>query len=132
MALGDAERRMASGDQAGASEVIERLLAADPDDCAALALKARLLLRAGQMDAALAVGELMDVRAPGDYRGPLAIGTALVAMGRYAEALQALMRAVQRAPDAAEVFALRADVHARLGQQQLAAADRARAAYLRS
>ncbi len=132
LALGDAERQAAAGDQNGASEGIERLLAANPDDCAALSLKARLLLRAGQVDEALALGELMEVRAPSDFRGPLTMGVALVAMGRFSEALQAFARAIERAPDAAETFALRADVYARIGQQQLAASDRARAAYLRA
>jgi len=132
LALSDAERRATSGDQGVASDVIERLLTANPDDCAALSLKARLVLRAGQVDEALALGELMEVRAPSDFRGPLTMGLALLTMGRFAEALQALGRAIERAPDAAEPYALRADVHARTGQQQLAASDRSRAAYLRA
>jgi hypothetical protein len=130
-ALGEATRRASAGDLAGASETIERVLAADPDDCAALTLKAQLYLRAGRPDEALVVGELMQLRAPGDFRGPLAVGAALAALGRYHEALHALNQALEREPEAADAFVLRAETLARLGQTQQAAQDRTHAAYLR-
>ena len=132
MALADANRRAQARDLPAAFEAIERVLAADPDDCGALAMKAQLYLTGGQVVDALQLGELMELRAPTDYRGPLTVGLALAAMRRYREALHALNRAIQRAPEADEVFAARAAVHEGLGQQQLAAVDRAHATYLRA
>ncbi|HEX6122222.1 MAG TPA: hypothetical protein VFY89_03625 [Ktedonobacterales bacterium] len=130
MALAEAVRRIASNELPAALEALERVLAADPDDCAALALKARVYLRAGQPMPAMELGELMQLRVPGDYRGPLTIGMALAAMGRNREALLALDRAIEREPEAAESFAARAEVHALMGNDQLASVDRARAKYL--
>ncbi len=128
----EARRRFDAGDVAAAGEVIERVLAADPDDSAALDMKARLCLRLGKITDALDLGELMELRLPGDYHGPLIAGISLAALGRHREALRALERAIEREPEAAEAFAVRADVRERLGQEQLAAVDRARADYLRS
>lgn len=131
-AIAEARRRLNAGDVAGAGVVIERVLAADPDDGAALNMKAHLCLRLGQITDALDLGELMELRLPNDYRGPLTAGTALAALGRYREALRELERAIEREPEAADAFAVRADVREQLGQEQLAAMDRARADYLRS
>lgn len=131
-ALTEARRRLDAADVAGASEIVERILAADPDDSAALAVKAHLRLQRGQIMDALDLGELMELRLPDDYHGPLIVGKALAALGRYREALRALERAIEREPEAAEAFAVRADVRERLGQEQLAAIDRAHADYLRS
>ncbi len=130
MALTEAARCVALNDVAGARTAIERALAADADDCAALSLKARLYLDEDDAMEALQLGELMEVRQPGDYRGPLTIGLALTSIGRYREALNALNRAIEREPEAAEAFAARAQVFEGLGQTQLAAVDRAHAAYL--
>jgi len=130
MALAEAQRRIAEGDVNGAREAIERALAADADDCAALSLKARLYLDADDPMEALQLGDLMEVRQPNDYRGPLTIGLALAAIGRYREALNALNRAIELEPEAAEAFAARALAYDGLGQAQLAAVDRAHAAYL--
>ena len=130
MALADAQRRHNSGDVSGALEIIERILAADSDDCAALFLKATILLERGQSHEALGLGELMDLRTPADYRGPLTVGLALLAIGRSREALNALDRAIEREPEAAQAFAARAEAYRLLGDERLAAVDRARAAYL--
>jgi tetratricopeptide (TPR) repeat protein len=130
-AMADAERRLEARDTAGAMETLDRVLAANPDDCAALTAQSTILLRSGNVAQALHLGELMELRVPGDYRGPLAIGAALAAMGRYREALVALDRAILREPEAAEVFAARARVHERLGNAQPAATDLAHAEYLR-
>jgi tetratricopeptide (TPR) repeat protein len=130
MALAEADRLVDEGAPTGAMETIERVLAADPDDCAALMLKAHLYLRAGNVEEALSLGEFMELRVPGDYRGPLTVGMALASMGRYREALLALDRAIEHEPEAAEAFAIRAQVHEQLGNGQLAAVDRAHAAYL--
>jgi predicted Zn-dependent protease len=111
-------------------EVIERALAADSDDSQALALKARILLDDDRPHEALELGELMELRTPGEYHGPLVIGLALMAIGRYREALNALTRAIEREPEAAQAYRARGDVYAHLSDQRLAAADRARAAYL--
>ena len=88
---------------AGALADCDRVLAADPDEPAALALKARLYLRAGRTLDALSLADLMELRAPRDYRGPLIAGLALAALGRDREALHALNRAIEREPEAAEV-----------------------------
>lgn len=130
MALAEVAKRAAAGDTTGALDVIERVLAADPDDCEALTAKARLYLRGGQVMEALGIGEYIELRVPQDYRGPLIIGVALAALGRFREALKALERAIKREPDASEPFAVRAGVYERLGDTQLAAVDRAHAAYL--
>ncbi|HLZ25294.1 MAG TPA: tetratricopeptide repeat protein [Ktedonobacterales bacterium] len=130
VALAEAARRRDSGDIEGALRDIDRVLAADPDQSAALMLKAQIYLSQGQITDALDLGELMELRVPGDYRGPLCTGMALAALERYREALRELERAIEREPDAAEVFAVRAAVYERLGQEQHAAQDRARVAYL--
>ena len=72
----------------------------------------------------------MELVAPNDYRGPFAVGKALAALGRAREALNALSRAIRYEPEAAEVYAARAEVYERLGERQLAATDRAHVAYL--
>ncbi len=130
MALSEAGRGIASGDTDAALDALDRVLAADPDDCAAMTMKAQVLLREGQAMEALELGELMQVRSPGDYRGPYILGAALHALGRDREAAQELTRAIDREPEAVEAFALRAEVYTRLGSEQLAAVDRAHAAYL--
>jgi tetratricopeptide (TPR) repeat protein len=130
MALVEAQRRRAGGDTAGALETIERILAADSDDCAATFLKASILLDNQQPHEALALGELMTLRTPVDYRGPLAVGLALLAIGRSREALNSLDRAIEREPEAAQAFAARSEAYQLLGDERLAAVDRARAAYL--
>ncbi len=130
MALADAQRRRATGDVNGALEAIERILAADSDDCAALFLKATILLERGQPHEAMELGELMELRTPADYRGPLTVGLALLAIGRSREALNALDGAIEREPEAAQAFAARAEAYRLLGDERLAAVDRARAAYL--
>ena len=131
MALADAVRRAEAGDVRGALEILDRVLAANPDDCAALAAQATLALRGGDAAEALSLGELMELRVPSDYRGPLTIGVALAAMARYREALVALDRAITREPEAAEIFDARARVQERLGNAPAAATDLAHADYLR-
>lgn len=130
MALADAARQHADGEVGGALDVIERILAADSDDCATLFLKARILLETRQPHEAMELGELMELRTPVDYRGPLTVGLALLAIGRSQEALNALDRAIEREPEAAQAFAARAEAYRLLGDERLAAVDRARAAYL--
>lgn len=134
LALAEAARAAAAAGGAGiaaAEDIIERVLAADPDDSEALALRALLLLRRGEPSEALTLGELMELRLPLDHRGPLTVGLALAAMGRPREAMEALSRAIELDPEAADAYAARADVHARLGRTDLAGVDRAHAAYLR-
>lgn len=132
IALADAEQRATSGDTAGALDTIERILAADIDECAALSLKARISLAAGDVNAAIDLGELMELRMPDDYRGPFTIGLALTTLGRYREALNVLNRAIECEPEAVEVFAARSTVYERLGNRRMAAEDRAHVTYLRS
>lgn len=132
LALSEAARRAGAGDMAGALADCDRVLAADPDEPATLALKARLYLRAGRTLDALSLADLMELRAPRDYRGPLIAGLALAALGRDREALHALNRAIEREPEAAEVYAVRSQVHERLGDTRMAAEDRTHAAYLRA
>jgi tetratricopeptide (TPR) repeat protein len=132
IALAGAEQQAAGKDTAGALDTIERILAADLDECAALSLKARLALTAGDVNAAIDLGELMELRVPDDYRGPLTIGIALATLGRYREALSMLNRAIERGPEAAEIFAARSAVYERLGNRQMATEDRAHATYLQS
>lgn len=129
MALAEARRLRESGDGA-ALDAIERALAVDSDDCDALSLKADILLQMGQPLDALAVGELMRLRRPADYRGSLTVGLALLELRRWREALNALDLAIEREPEAAAAFAARAEAYRSLGDERLAAVDRARAAYL--
>jgi hypothetical protein len=132
IALAEAEQQAANHDTPGALDTIERILAADLDECAALSLKARLSLAAGDVNAAIDLGELMELRVPDDYRGPLTIGIALATLGRYREALSVLNRAIERGPETAEIFTARSTVYERLGNRQMAAEDRAHASYLQS
>lgn len=131
LAMADAMRRIESRDTSGALEILDRVLAANPDDCTALSVKATFYLHGGNVAEALHLGELMELRVPGDYRGPLTVGLALASMSRYREALVALDRAILREPEAAECFDARARVHERLGNAQPAATDHAHAEYLR-
>jgi len=131
MALADALRQAEGRDTRGALEILDRVLAANPDDCAALAAQATIALRDGDPAEALRLGELMELRVPGDYRGPLTAGVAMAAMARYREAQVALDRAILREPEAAEIFDARARVHERLGNAPAAATDLAHAEYLR-
>lgn len=128
--LAEARRLRAAGDTPGALAAVERVLGASPDDCAALAYKAELMLGSGDELVALEIGELMELRAPGDWRGPLTVGRALAALGRPQEAERAYTRAIERNPEGAEAYAARAAVRTTLGQAPEAAADRARAGYL--
>lgn len=130
MALTEVANHAAAGNATHALDGIERVLAADPDDCETLTAKARIHLHSGQPIEALDIGEYIELRVPQDYRGPLIIGIALAALGRSREALNALERAIKLEPEAAEPFAVRAGVYERLGDTQLAAVDRAHAAYL--
>lgn len=130
MAFAEAQRRREAGDTSGALDAIERILSANSDDCAATFLKASILLDGRQPHEALALGELMELRTPIDYRGPLAVGLSLLAIGRSREALNALDRAIEREPEAAQAFAARAEAYRLLGDDQRASMDRARAVYL--
>ena len=128
--LGQSRRSAATGDVPGALATVERVLAANPDDCAAMAYKAELTLAGGDAMEALAIGELMGVRAPGDWRGALTMGRALAALGRAPEAERAYTRAIERNPEDAAAYLARATVRAQMGNTQAAEADQARAAYL--
>jgi tetratricopeptide (TPR) repeat protein len=130
MVVGSATSALDTGRLDEALADADRLLVADPEDCAALLLKARILLRAGRADEALDLGDFMRLRAPSDHRGPLAAGLALAALGRPREALHRLNEAIELDPESADAYATRAAVHDRLGEQRLGAVDRARAAYL--
>lgn len=130
MALADAQRRREANDSAGAMDIIERVLAANSDDCAALYLKASILLDNQQPHEAMDLGELMELRTSMDHRGPLVVGMSLLAIGRSREALNALDRAIEREPESAQAFLARAEAYRLLGDERLAAVDRARAAYL--
>jgi tetratricopeptide (TPR) repeat protein len=131
MALGEAAQYARAGDTAQSYGVIDRVLGANPDDSAALLLKAQINLREGRPLDALELGEILCLRAPSDFRGYLMVGFALSALGRQREALNALNAAIQREPESAEAFAKRADVYERLGEGRLATYDRAHAAHLR-
>jgi tetratricopeptide (TPR) repeat protein len=132
MALGEATRYAHAGDMAQSYTTIDRVLGANPDDSAALLLKAQINLREGRPLDALELGEILCLRVPSDFRGYLMVGFALSALGRQREALNALNTAIQREPESAEVFAKRAEVYERLGERKLAAYDRAHAAHLRT
>jgi hypothetical protein len=131
LALGEARQMLSQGNITTALATIERVLTALPDDSAALSLKATLAMRAGNYLEALAQGELMKMRSPGDYRGPLACATALAAMSRFPEALGEINQALHLEPEAQECFALRAEIYARMGDSRQAAEDRSHAVYLR-
>jgi hypothetical protein len=130
--LAEASRSAEAGDLTAATERVERMLAADPDNTEALGFKARLQLRANEPLEALAVAELMQVRAPNDARGSVMQGHALARLGRAREAERAYSHAIELNPDDAEAYEGRAAAHEQLGQRQQAAADRAHAAYLRA
>jgi tetratricopeptide (TPR) repeat protein len=131
MALGEAARFARAGDIAQSYAAIDRVLSANPDESAALLLKAQINLREGRPLDALELGEILCLRVPSDFRGYLMVGFALAALGRQREALNALNDAIRREPESAEVFAKRAEVYERLGERKLAAYDRAHAAHLR-
>ncbi len=131
-ALHAANTALAARDQTGAEGILDRVLAAVPDDPAAVMLKARALLARGQPQAALELGEYLTARRPGDGRGPYVCGLALLALGRFAEALGAFSRAVTIDPDDPAPFEARSRLYERLGRAQDAAADRARARMLRA
>lgn len=110
---------------------LDRVLVAVPDHPAALATKARYFLAQGQPTEALEVGMLLSLRAPNDYRSPYTCGLALMALGRFVEALDDFNQATAHQPDDPDPFDSRARLYERLGRTQDAASDRARAAMLR-
>ena len=132
MALGEAAHFAQAADIAQSYGTIDRILSANPDDSAALLLKAQINLREGRPLDALELGEVLCLRVPSDFRGYLMVGFALSALGRQREALNALNTAIQREPESAEVFAKRAEIYEQLGERKLATYDRAHAAHLRS
>jgi len=132
MALGEAAHFAQAADIAQSYATIDRILSANPDDSAALLLKAQINLRERRPLDALELGEILCLRVPSDFRGYLMVGFALSALGRQREALNALNTAIQREPESAEVFAKRAEIYEQLGERKLAAYDRAHAAHLRS
>ena len=131
-ALNDAAVSERGGKPAQALESIDHILAADPDDMDALAVKSRLLSRLGQASEALCIGELMQLWQPWDYRGYMSAGMALTELGRHREALMALDRAVQCDPEAIDALTVRSVIYERLGAAAEAEYDRARAKYLRA
>ena len=94
MALGEAARYARAGDIAQSYATIDRVLSANPDDSAALLLKAQINLREGRPLDALELGEVLCLRVPSDFRGYLMVGFALSALGRQREALNALNTAI--------------------------------------
>ena len=128
--LQQATQYLMRGDYQQASESIERVLSADADDGAALALNARVLLATGDPVEALSIGEFLALRAPGDYRGPFIRGLALAELGRFREALTEFNHAITLHPEVAEAFSARAAALERLGQHEQAAEDRIHAEYL--
>lgn len=131
LALADAERLARAGDRARAHATLERVLSAEPDNGTAMTLLARMALHQGDAEHALQYGELMSLQTPGDYRGHMVAGQALASMGRLREALLALNRAIEREPEAADAFAVRAMIYRKLGEPGRASLDSARAEYLR-
>lgn len=131
MALDSAAGALIAGRISDALADVDRVLVAYPEDCDALLLKVRILLRDGRADEALDVAMFLELRAPGDYRGPLAVGLALVALDRTREALDWLSKAVDLDPEVADAYTARATVFERLGDQRHAALDRARVVYLK-
>jgi hypothetical protein len=129
-ALHAANAALAARDQTSAEAILDRVLAAVPDDPAAVTLKARALLAHAQPQRALELGEFLAARRPDDARGPYVTGLALLALGRFAEALGALSRAVTLDPDDPAPFEARARLFERLGRPHDAAADLARARML--
>ncbi len=113
-----------------AQDLVTRVLAVAPGDPSALLAQVRLLLGQGQPRAALDAAEYLRHAAPGEWRGAFAAGLALLALGGLAEARHHLTQAIELAPDEPEPFEMRAQLYARLGQQDRAAADRARARML--
>jgi len=122
---------MAARDLDQAERLLDRILVAVPDHAAAAALKARTLLLRGQPHAALELGTYLTTRLPLDRRGPYVTGVALMALGRFMEALGALNQAVALDPDDPASFEARASLNERLGHTHEAASDRARARMLR-
>lgn len=130
-ALGAIRVAVAEQDWAAAGRRLARILAAAPEDPAALAMRAQAWLAQGEPTAALDGARELEILAPDDARGPYCAGLALLALGRLAEALDALNRAIARDPTLPDPYEARARIHERLGHAAQAQADRARAATLR-
>ena len=111
---------------------IDRVLVALPNDPAAIALKARWLLAQARPQDALELGTYLTLHAPIDHRGPHISGLALMALGRFGEAIGAFTRAIVLDPEDPAPFEARARLNERMGRTREAAEDRARARMLRA
>src|SRR5205085_7723895 len=101
--LADSARlRLAAGDDAAALEQLERAIAIDPNNAYAYYYLAQLHLRTRSYDQAIALADRaasLSAGSPGwASRAWVLQGTAYEAAGRFADARQAYMRAVQAAP----------------------------------
>ena len=95
--LDRAERRLASGDAAGATELLEAVLVAEPNHGQALiALGDARLIARDPARAAAAYERALEVR-PGDPAALVGHGLALVGLARHEAAITSLGRAVAEA-----------------------------------
>ncbi len=131
MAMADALRRAESRDIPGALEILDRVLAANPDDCAALAAKATIYLRGGNANEALHLGELMELRVSGDHRGPADRWRVVSGDGALSRSIGcARPRGTARTRSGGNRSCARAGSRA-VGNAQAAATDHSHAEYLR-
>lgn len=84
-----------------ADSALRRALGIDPDDATALIGQATLSLARHDFRGALAIGERVRELAPDVVRTDGIIGDALVELGRYDDALDAIQRMVDARPDLA-------------------------------
>lgn len=99
------------------------MLAALPDDAAALTGRGRLRAQAGDFHAAeIDFNHALRAK-PGDADGLLARGQAMAAQGRLREALENINAAIQNAPDRGDAYTARAVLHRQMGNPDAATAD---------
>jgi arylsulfatase A-like enzyme/Tfp pilus assembly protein PilF len=159
--LNDAQRIVALGALPEAQELLDKALAADPDNPTALATSGAVLCSTGRCDLGVELLRAAARQAPHAYQTQRNLGNALHLAGRYAEAAEAFRAAIELRPRSAEdryalgnvLFAVRdiegalasydearrlgldaATLHAAIGAARAAAGDveRARAALERA
>ncbi|MEM9594258.1 MAG: tetratricopeptide repeat protein [Acidobacteriota bacterium] len=95
----EARAALMLGDVGGAELAVERALEADPSSVAARGLRAEILLRSGRSKEALDLLAGLRSQHPGDPAVARAHATALISVGRSAEARGALEQDLERMPD---------------------------------
>jgi len=128
--LGEAERKRAFGDLAGAILDIERAIRIDPRSAFAYRARARVLSQMGRFEEAQEAAMEALVLSPNDALAHETLAWARLNLGDYAGAVESASRSLALSPKNAFAYAIRAYAHEKLGDRAERTDDIERAAAL--